>query len=102
MRKAHIFVHNIEAGILEEDNAQHYFFHYHDHYHGAPVSLTMPITRRSYEFDKFPPFFEGLLPEGMMLDGLLRRYKLDKRDYFSQLMKVGSDVVGAVTIKEDT
>ncbi len=33
-------------------------------YHGAPVSLTMPLANKIYEFNVFPPFFEGLLPEG--------------------------------------
>ena len=66
----------------------------------ACLSLTMPVKKNSFEFDKFPPFFEGLLPEGEMLEALLRKYKLDKKDYFGQLLKVGRDVVGAVSIEE--
>lgn len=60
----------------------------------------MPLTNKIYKFDVFPPFFEGLLPEGSMLEALLRKYKIDKNDYFEQLIKVGRDVVGAVTIEE--
>jgi serine/threonine-protein kinase HipA len=60
----------------------------------------MPITLSEYAFDRFPPFFEGLLPEGVMLEGLLKQNKIDKLDYFSQLMAVGGDLVGAVTVKE--
>ncbi|RYW70038.1 toxin HipA, partial [Legionella pneumophila] len=41
-----------------------------------------------------------LLPEGIMLEALLRKYKIDKNDYFGQLIIVGQDVVGAVTIEE--
>jgi serine/threonine-protein kinase HipA len=59
----------------------------------------MPIKNSQYEFNQFPPFFDGLLPEGPLLDALLRKYKLDKNDFFEQLVKVGQDVVGAVTIE---
>lgn len=100
MRTAWISVNGIRAGILEELNDKKYQFTYLKNYNGAPVSLTMPLVTTSYPFDKFPPFFEGLLPEGILLEALLRKYKIDKNDYFSQLLLVGQDVVGAVTIEE--
>src|SRR5438105_3667149 len=102
MRKARVFVNDIAAGILEELSPHQYRFTYDADYHGAPVSLAMPLEKLSYEFNTFPPFFEGLLPEGIMLEALLRKYKLDKNDYFSQLIKVGQDMVGAVTVEEIT
>ena len=100
MRKARIFVHGIEAGVFETLKDGKYTFTYHPDYQDAPVSLTMPLTNKIYEFDAFPPFFEGLLPEGIMLEALLRKYKIDRNDYFGQLIQVGQDVVGAVTIEE--
>ncbi|MGD0664778.1 MAG: HipA N-terminal domain-containing protein, partial [Rhabdochlamydiaceae bacterium] len=59
----------------------------------------MPTEQKVYEFDRFPPFFEGLLPEGVMLEGLLRQTKLDRDDLMGQLLSVGGDVVGNVTIE---
>lgn len=100
MRQARIFVHSIEAGVLEEKSDNQYEFTYIDNYTGAPVSLTMPIINKKYAFDGFPPFFEGLLPEGILLEALVRKYKLDKNDYFGQLLHVGQDVVGAISIEE--
>lgn len=100
MRKARILVNGIAAGVLEELTPHEYRFIYETDYSGQPVSLTMPTNQGVYEFNQFPPFFEGLLPEGMMLEALLRTYKLDKTDYFGQLLTVGKDVVGAVTIEE--
>lgn len=99
MKRARVLVNGIEAGILEELENEKYKFTYDIDYRGAPVSLTMPLANKIYVFDRFPPFFEGLLPEGTMLEALLRKYKLDKNDYFGQLIKVGHDVVGAVTIE---
>lgn len=99
MRKAKVLVHGIEAGILEELEEGTYILTYHKDYNHAPISLTMPLNKRFYEFDHFPSFFEGLLPEGIMLDGLLRKCKLDKNDLFGQLIQVGHDLVGAVTVE---
>ncbi|MCK5210342.1 MAG: HipA N-terminal domain-containing protein, partial [Cyclobacteriaceae bacterium] len=57
-------------------------------------------SQKKYTFTSFPPFFEGLLPEGIQLEGLLKLNKIDRNDLFSQLISVGDDVVGAVTVKE--
>lgn len=99
MNKARVLVNGVDAGILEKLDGGKYQFTYHAEYQGDPVSLTMPLKNSTYKFDVFPAFFEGLLPEGIMLEALLRKYKLDKTDYFGQLIQVGQDVVGAVTIK---
>ena len=102
MRRAMVFVFGEPAGVLEEHGPASFVFRYLDAYDGAPVSLTMPLSERELRFDGFPPFFEGLLPEGEMLDGLLRQRKIDRGDLFGQLVAVGEDVVGAVTIFEKT
>jgi serine/threonine-protein kinase HipA len=92
-----------QIGILTElDFGKKYRFDYLDGYSGNPVSLTMPMNKQGYEFDSFPPFFDGLLPEGYQLDGLLKFGKIDRNDFFSQLMAVGDDLVGNVTVKEIT
>lgn len=101
-RTARVYVHDIEAGLLEERNNTQYVFTYHSNYQGPPVSLTMPISKTYYVFDKFPPYFEGLLPEGILLEALLRKYKLDKNDYFGQLMHVGHDLIGAISVEQIT
>jgi serine/threonine-protein kinase HipA len=100
MRRANVYVSGGWIGTLEElKGGARYRFSYRDGYDGPPVSLTMPIGRPVYEFDRFPPFFEGLLPEGEMLAGLLAQRKLDVDDYFGQLIAVGQDLVGAVTVE---
>lgn len=98
MRKAKVFMHGIPAGLLEElTDGRSYRFSYFPEYQGPPVSLTMPVVEGRFFFNGFPPFFEGLLPEGVMLEGLLRRLKIDRLDYLSQLIATGQDLVGAVT-----
>ncbi|WP_421809962.1 HipA N-terminal domain-containing protein [Flagellimonas sp.] len=68
-------------------------------YSGQAISLTIPVDKKEFSFNGFPPFFEELLPEGIMLEGLLKISKIDHNDYFSQLMATGADLVGAVTVK---
>jgi len=100
MRRALVFVHSVEAAVLTElDRGRRYLLTYRDDYHGPVVSLTMPVRLEPYEFDGFPPFFDGLLPEGVQLDALLLRAKLDADDHLAQLITVGADLVGAVTVE---
>ena len=101
MRIAKVYVNNTFAGNLtEEIKNQKYKFSYDDSYSGNPVSLTMPVNIKVFHYNSFPSFFDGLLPEGIQLDGLLRIKKIDKEDYFSQLISTGEDLVGAVSVKE--
>lgn len=99
MRKAIVMVHGTRAGILIESTSGEYFFEYDEKYDGEVVSLTMPLKQKRYSYQSFPSFFEGLLPEGIMLEGLLRFAKIDKKDYFSQLIATGNDLVGSVSVK---
>ncbi len=92
-------VHGNRAGVLTEVSPAEYYFEYDEDYEGEAVSLTMSLNHKKYGYKSFPPFFEGLLPEGVMLEGLLKIAKIDKKDYFSQLIATGNDLVGAVTVK---
>lgn len=98
MRSAEVFFNGVLAGQLTEVDRKHFLFEYNPDYTGSPVSLTMPVSKKKFEFDSFPPFFDGLLPEGQQLEGLLRQKKVDRDDNFSQLLAVGEDLVGAVTV----
>ena len=101
MRSAEVSMHGVPAGILDEiDAGKKYRFTYLEKYTGPSIALTMPVDRKEFVFDRFPPFFDGLLPEGPLLEGLLRQCKIDKSDYLSQLITVGNDLVGAVTVQE--
>ncbi len=100
MKRAKVFVNGILAGEIQEvERGKKYGFIYLEGYKGPSVSLEMPLTQLKYEYDRFPPFFEGLLPEGMMLEGLLRHTKIDRSDLMAQLIAVGGDLVGNVTVE---
>lgn len=98
MRIARVYLHNTFAGILKEtERHRKYVFEYDAGYEGPVVSVTLP-KGKVHKIEKFPPFFEGLLPEGENLEELLRSRKIDRSDLFGQLLAVGQDTVGAASI----
>ena len=100
MKKANVFVNGVYAGDLEELlKGKEYKFTYLANYCGEGVSLTMPISQSVYIFHQFPPFFDGLLPEGPMLEALLKKRKIDADNRFEQLMQVGKEMVGNVSVE---
>ena len=99
MKKAQIFFDKHPAGILTQENGC-FIFEYSKNYKGPSISRTMPRDKEKFVFEEFPSFFDGLLPEGVNLEAFLRRTKIDRKDYFAQLLAVGHDLVGAVTAIE--
>ena len=65
----------------------------------APISLSMPLRPKKYESKELFPFFDGLLPEGWLLDLDCAAAKIDKNDKFRLLLHTGRDPVGAVSVR---
>jgi serine/threonine-protein kinase HipA len=101
MRTAILAMHGIDAGILVMKDKS-YELTYFPAYTGEPLSLTLPVRSEPYYFNQFPAFLDGLLPEGLALEALLRKAKFDRDDYFGQLLCVGQDLVGAITVREQS
>lgn len=99
MRKCNIFMHGKPAGELRSEDRGETVFRYHEDYEGPPISVTLPVRDESYIFSEFPPFFEGLLPEGSNLQMMLTHHQIGPDDFLSQLIAVGENLVGAVTIR---
>lgn len=102
MKSAQIIQHGIPAGLLTELPDGTWRVSYLPSYSGPAMSLSLPRSSEPWIFSSFPPMFEGLLPEGPQLEALLRLHKIDRHDYYSQLMVVGGDLVGSLTFKKIT
>ena len=98
-RRAEVFQSGKPAGTLEQVKAGEWSFRYFNDYEGMPVSLTLPVRNEPYLFSDFPSVFDGLLPEGPQLEALLKKHKIDRNDYFKQLVTVGGDLVGSLTVR---
>ena len=101
-RTAYIYVYDIFAGILQETDYG-YSFKYDDEYlegeNPAPVSLTLPLREEEYTSKTMFAFFDGLIPEGWMLDIVLDHWKLNPKDRFSILLAACSDPIGNVSVR---
>ena len=104
LRRAEVFQSRVLAGYLQQEQDGLWIFEYVDGYDDMPISLTLPVRKEPYTFKEFPAVFDGLLPEGAQLEALLKTHKIDRNDYFKQLVTVGGDLVGSlsVCISKDT
>ena len=94
-------MHDKWAGILTEDE-NGYHFQYNKDYllseNPEPVSLTLPLQRETYHSQVMFSFFDGLIPEGWLLNIAERNWKLNSRDRMGLLLTTCYDCVGAVSI----
>ena len=104
MRRAKVFMHSDLAGILLE-NEDGYLFQYEKEYlnnpNAKPVSLTLPIREEPFLSKTMFPFFDGLIPEGWLLEIAEKNWKLDARDRMGLLLTCCRDCIGAVSIEEE-
>ncbi len=102
MRKAAIKIEDQLAGWLTQDE-QGYHFAYDKAYlanpNKGPVSLTLPLTEHSYNSNILFPFFDGLIPEGWLLDIAVKNWKLNPRDRFGLLLACCKDCIGNVSVE---
>lgn len=105
MKQAKVFLKDMFAGILTEDDMG-YEFRYEPEYlksdDALPVSLTLPLTEKSYRDKVLFPFFDGLIPEGWLLDIAEQNWKISARDRFSLLLACCKDCIGNISIQRIT
>jgi serine/threonine-protein kinase HipA len=102
MKKAKVYMHKNWAGTLTEDeNGYHFQYEksYLENSEAEAISLTMPLTEKEYQSKVLFPFFDGLIPEGWLLDIAQKNWKLNPRDRMSILLKTCHDCIGAVSIQ---
>lgn len=101
MRQGRVFFNNITAGIITE-NDQGYIFAYDEAYlslpDAQPVSLTLPLRQEPYINNVMFSFFDGLIPEGWMLNIAERNWKINRRDRMALLLTCCRDCIGNVSV----
>lgn len=103
MRKANVYYNNIVAGILTETNDGEYTFQYDELYIAKHpdqfISFTMPVASEPYNENRLFPFFEGLIPEGWLLDIASKNWKINTNDRMGLLLACCRNCIGAVSIE---
>ena len=101
MRRARIMYRDQVAGLLVEDE-NGYTFTYDAGYLSTataePISLTLPLTAEPYRSNVMFPFFDGLVPEGWLLNITTKNWKLNANDRMGLLMTCCKDCIGAVGV----
>jgi len=103
-RKAYVSIRDRVAGILEETD-EGYSFSYDPDYikseNAVPISLTLPIQNERFSSRTLFSFFDGLIPEGWLLNVVTRNWKIPESDRFAILLVACKDPIGNVSIKEE-
>jgi serine/threonine-protein kinase HipA len=101
MRQAEIYRKGILAGTLTEDGGE-YRFRYDETYltweDAQPVSLTLPLQTEAFVSPVLFPFFDGLIPEGWLLDVALRNTDISMLDRMSLLLLCCKECIGSVSV----
>ncbi len=103
MRSANIFYNTILAGKLIETNDGEYTFTYSNEYvENFPdqfITFTMPVKNEPYISNRLFPFFEGLIPEGWLLNIASKNWKINLNDRMGLLLACCQNYIGAVSIQ---
>lgn len=102
MRQAIIKYNNINAGVLTELDSGDYEFVYDElyiqNYPQLFIMFQMPVTSRPYMSKRLFPFFDGLIPEGWLLNLASESWRINKNDRMGLLLACCQNTIGAVSV----
>ena len=101
-RSAGVYIRDIYAGIIKETDEGYSFAYDPAYLQNAsvlPVSITLPLSESEYTSGTLFAFFDGLIPEGWLLDVASRNWKIDQNDRFGLLLACCRDCIGDVSVR---
>ncbi len=103
MRQARIYYDKVFCGLLTETNDGDFTFNYDsDYINQYPdqfITFTMPVSNTEYKDKRLFAFFEGLIPEGWLLDIASKSWKINKNDRMGLLLACCKNCIGAVSVE---
>ncbi|MFY0607586.1 MAG: HipA N-terminal domain-containing protein [Cyclobacteriaceae bacterium] len=103
MRQGKVYYKDQLAGMVTETDDGEYVFQYdHQYVSDHPnsfITFTMPVTDKPYRDKRLFPFFEGLIPEGWLLDIASNNWKINKNDRMGLLLACCQNCIGAVSVE---
>ena len=103
-RSGRVFIKNVFCGVVGETD-DGYFFAYDQQYlqkEGAQsVSLTLPLNKKPFQSKTLFAFFDGLIPEGWLLDLAEKNWKINYKDRMGLLLNCCKDCIGSVYVEKN-
>lgn len=103
MRQGKVYYKDNFAGIITETDEGEYTFEYDkDYVRNHPkefITFTMPVSDNKYKEKRLFPFFEGLIPEGWLLNIASANWKINKNDRMGLLLACCRNCIGAVSVE---
>jgi serine/threonine-protein kinase HipA len=102
MRQGIVKYNNIQAGLLTEDDNGEYQFVYEEtyakNYPDQFITFQMPVSTTAYRSKRLFAFFDGLIPEGWLLNIAAESWKINKNDRMGLLLACCQNAIGAVSV----
>ncbi len=102
MRQAIVKYNNIQSGILRElENGEYEFIYDENYIQNYPdlfITFNMPVRNHSYRSKRLFSFFDGLIPEGWLLNIASESWKINKNDRMGLLLACCQNAIGAVSV----
>ncbi len=102
MRQGKVFYGKDFAGIITEtDDGEFTFTYDSDYIEKFPeqeLIFTIPVSSKIYRDNRLFPFFDGLIPEGWLLEIASESWKINKNDRMGLLLACCNNCIGAVSV----
>tara|TARA_R110002126_G_scaffold124451_3_gene266458 strand:- start:36569 stop:36904 length:336 start_codon:yes stop_codon:yes gene_type:complete len=102
MRQGNVYYKETLAGIILETAEGDFVFTYDAsyvaHHPKQFITFSMPVRMEPYTSDRLFPFFEGLIPEGWLLEIATKNWKIKANDSMGLLLACCQNCIGAVSV----
>lgn len=103
MRKGRVYYKEHFAGFITETDDGEFVYQYDEKFvieHPREfITFTMPVTNKLYTDKRLFPFFDGLIPEGWLLDIASKSWKININDRMGLLLACCGNCIGAVSVE---
>lgn len=87
--------------LTEEDSGDYVFVYDETYIQAHPdqfITFQMPVSQRPYRSRQLFPFFDGLIPEGWLLNIASESWKINNNDRMGLLLACCQNAIGAVSV----
>lgn len=94
--KGKVYFKDQPSGLIEQKEDGTFTFTYKEK--ATAVSWTLPHKESAYSAEDLFPFFDGLMPEGWLLNLTQKNWKIPKNDRMALLLTTCQDCIGATHV----